>query len=1060
MRTRAMDARAPEAPAVTTRPRRRSAALVLTLVSAALLSPSVALGADTVEQARTLQSAHGFLGKGLYEMAAQEYRSYVQQSDDADPSAHYGLAVALQRLGDPAGALESLGRIGATSGFAFAAEAGYLSGACLYELGRYGDAAAVFDEFLQEHTDHAAAPQAGLMLIESLGQSGELDDQAGAARAFLRFWPEHGSAARVRFLMGTALAATGETDDAAEAFEQVVREGGADAADAAYRLGLILESQGDTVRAGELYETAARGDNAAVTPLAELALTRQRREAGDAQGARAAAARWLNEHRGHASADAARLVLGRALIDLGRPGEALQPLGQAAESDDRATAQPGMYWLAKAQLAAGDAAAAEDTFNTTVQALEQDDALMPYALYDRAAARRARGDRGGAEEGFREMRDAFSRHELVPHALYAEAALALEDDRAGEAERLAQRLVSSYPQHALAPDALVLLADTQYFGGDHGDAARTLRTLEQRFPEEMTPYAQYRLGLALERSGDADSAAETLAAAAAHARDDERLRPALLAMADLAHDRGDWDAAEEHAGDYLALAGSDAGDPNARRAMLTRGLALAELGRHREAMDDFRSLIETDAAPETAHALYAAGVSSRALGDDAASAEMLHELLGRDDAGAFEPFAYRVLGAMALEQGDSSAAAVWYEKASGGEGDDPADYLNRARALLAAGKAEDAVRVLSAPGLAGADEGVREQADAVRAMALSRSGDHRRALSLFRTLEDAETLDARTRDRLSYERALSLIATDQTDEAARVLEGLLDSPALGDRAALELAALAMDRDDAEAAAGVLDGLLAKRSTLGESIEEQAVYRRGVCAHLLGDAALAAELLGAFHDEFPGSAVGVSADLIAGRSMQTLGRHRDSVGPLRRVVSAPGAGDEQTEPALLMQADALAESHQFGESLRAAREHRERFPESAMWYQSQFAVGWAQENLGEFDAAIASYRPVADDHRGETAARAQFQIGECLFAQGRHDEAAAELVKVDILHASDLWSAAALYEAGRCFEAANKTGEARAQYRETVSRFPDSDWAEPARQRLDALRRSAPGRGDS
>ena len=107
-----------------------------------------------------------------------------------------------------------------------------------------------------------------------------------------------------------------------------------------------------------------------------------------------------------------------------------------------------------------------------------------------------------------------------------------------------------------------------------------------------------------------------------------------------------------------------------------------------------------------------------------------------------------------------------------------------------------------------------------------------------------------------------------------------------------------------------------------------------------------------------------------------------------------------------------------------------------------------------DAAIGAYRDVTMRHQGRTAARAQFQVGECLFAQGRFDEAVRELVKVDILYAYPQWSAAALYEAGRCFQETGNPVDARKQYEQVRRDYGDTKWAAMARQRLDELADSA------
>jgi TolA-binding protein len=148
---------------------------------------------------------------------------------------------------------------------------------------------------------------------------------------------------------------------------------------------------------------------------------------------------------------------------------------------------------------------------------------------------------------------------------------------------------------------------------------------------------------------------------------------------------------------------------------------------------------------------------------------------------------------------------------------------------------------------------------------------------------------------------------------------------------------------------------------------------------------------------------------------------------------------------------------WDESRLAFEAHRLRFSASELWFQSQFGIGWALENQGELDAAISAYRAVVDGHNGATAARAQFQIGECLFAQKSHEEAVRELLKVDILYAYPEWSAAALYEAGRCLEAMARPSEARTQFEQVQQRFSESKWAALAAKRL-ASASAAPASG--
>jgi TolA-binding protein len=129
----------------------------------------------------------------------------------------------------------------------------------------------------------------------------------------------------------------------------------------------------------------------------------------------------------------------------------------------------------------------------------------------------------------------------------------------------------------------------------------------------------------------------------------------------------------------------------------------------------------------------------------------------------------------------------------------------------------------------------------------------------------------------------------------------------------------------------------------------------------------------------------------------------------------------------------------------------------MWFQARFGVGWALENEGRLDEAVEAYRAVVKRHQGPTAARAQFQIGECLYSQKKYVEAVRELLKVDIHYAYPEWSAAALYEAGRCFQEMGDPVDARRQFEQVRQQHADTHWAQLAGERLGELARtSLPG----
>ena len=101
--------------------------------------------------------------------------------------------------------------------------------------------------------------------------------------------------------------------------------------------------------------------------------------------------------------------------------------------------------------------------------------------------------------------------------------------------------------------------------------------------------------------------------------------------------------------------------------------------------------------------------------------------------------------------------------------------------------------------------------------------------------------------------------------------------------------------------------------------------------------------------------------------------------------------------------------------------------------------------------MALYQQVIAKTDREVAARAQFMIGEVQFQQKKHKEAVASFFKVSYGYAYPQWQAEASYEAARCFEALDKREQAIKQYQELMEKFPASDKATVAKDRIKALR---------
>ena len=70
----------------------------------------------------------------------------------------------------------------------------------------------------------------------------------------------------------------------------------------------------------------------------------------------------------------------------------------------------------------------------------------------------------------------------------------------------------------------------------------------------------------------------------------------------------------------------------------------------------------------------------------------------------------------------------------------------------------------------------------------------------------------------------------------------------------------------------------------------------------------------------------------------------------------------------------------------------------------------------------------------------------------------ELLKTDVLFEYPEWSAAAVYEAGRCLAEMGRGEDAHKQFEDVVKRFPETRWAGMAKERLEAkVLAAVPGR---
>ena len=141
----------------------------------------------------------------------------------------------------------------------------------------------------------------------------------------------------------------------------------------------------------------------------------------------------------------------------------------------------------------------------------------------------------------------------------------------------------------------------------------------------------------------------------------------------------------------------------------------------------------------------------------------------------------------------------------------------------------------------------------------------------------------------------------------------------------------------------------------------------------------------------------------------------------------------------------------------ARDCLDRFKGFSNAYEFKFLLGRAAEYDGMFDDARKHYKQVITSTDGagtETAAIAQWRIGETWFHQNKHKEAIAAYEKTDLEYEFSRWSSAALIQAGKCQEHLENWRHAEKLYSELLDRHPDSEFVFDAKERLGRVSRLA------
>ncbi|MDZ7619995.1 MAG: tetratricopeptide repeat protein, partial [Patescibacteria group bacterium] len=161
---------------------------------------------------------------------------------------------------------------------------------------------------------------------------------------------------------------------------------------------------------------------------------------------------------------------------------------------------------------------------------------------------------------------------------------------------------------------------------------------------------------------------------------------------------------------------------------------------------------------------------------------------------------------------------------------------------------------------------------------------------------------------------------------------------------------------------------------------------------------------------------------------------------------------------LRRAQLLAHQRKWNEAYAIASKIAEQFPGFQQQYEADYVVGRCLAALADFDGARQAYEKVINSEHGaktETAAMAQWMIGETFFHQKQYDVAMREYLRVARLYAYPKWQAGSLLQGAKCRELLGEPEEAAKLYAEVLAEYADTPFAEQAKERLEAARSGKP-----
>ncbi len=1018
--------------------------------------------AETTSDAATRQyaAAVALQNRGVFDLAAAEWVKFIEahKTHPRLPNALLHLGVCYLQTEKPDQAAESLQTLVKEYPDAEVREAAlFFLGVAQYTLGQQGKAemydaaAASFEQLLDGFPESRHAPQAVFYRGECLYARDNRESAADMYTRLIEKYPESDLLADAMYALGVTQdeldqpAAAGKTYDAfLEKFKKHPLR-----TEVIMRRGETLFMQKQYGPAAEWLAVAAGregfplADHATIRQAAALAMQKKYAEAAalyDTVPAKFPESQF---------AESARLEGGKCYYLAGNLDKARELLRPVAEGGGAAAAEAA-HWTARALLRENQPAEALKVVEAVLPDAGESP-FLPRLLMDQADAAYETADRRGESIGlYAAIAGKYPEDPAAPQALYMAAFAALGQADYPAAREYAGAFLEKHPGDDLAADVCHVAAESALQLKQPAEAQQFFaRALERNPNHPDAELWKVRRGLALYLQRQFQETIDSLTPVLEELKSPAAIAEAQYLVGSSQVELGQFKPA------VAALTASLQADAKWRQAdetLLVLARAYSLSGNPPQAVAAARRLI--DEFPQSRlmdQAHYRLAEYSYAMGDFETAGTHYQVVLDDHGGSPLRPFALYGSGWSLLSRAQYEAAekalSLLVEEFPNDNLVPRARYA-RGMARQQLGKFAPAAEDVQA--LLAAEPTPAERSDARYVLGLCQVGlkQYPEAAATFRALLDDDP-DYGNADKVLYELAWALKLQEKEVEAAEAFGQLVgrfpDSP-LASEGHYHVGEEKYRSGEYAAAAAAYDASMtaAKDTPLGE----KAAHKLGWSYFRQDKLEDARKTFAHQRTTWPEGPLSADAGFMEAEVLFSQGKYEEALAAYETVEN-PSTKEFRTRT-LLHAGQSAAQLKQWDKALEMLNKLIDEFADSPHLPEALYEKGWALQNLGRGDDAIAAYEQVIAATDREAAAQAQFMIGEIQFERKEHGEAIVSFFKVIAGYGYPKWQAYATYEAARCFEALGHKPQAVQQYEELLKNYPDSEQVPLAKQRLAAL----------